>query len=114
MRFKILVLSTVAALLTLFVSLPAAQAKPYIEGLPDYSTIVTAEQHVSTAEEYLGVSYCHGGTSPRCFDCSGFTQYVYEQNGIDIPRVADAQYRSATPVPREEAAPGDLVFFLDN
>jgi cell wall-associated NlpC family hydrolase len=112
MRFKNMVLSTAVALLMLCTSLPTAQARPYNEDIPDYIDVVVASHFVDIAEDYLGVSYCRGGTSPRCFDCSGFTQYVYAKNGIDIPRVADAQYRSATPVPSDEAVPGDLVFFL--
>lgn len=109
-----MVLGTAVALLTFFVSLPTAQAKPYIDNVPDYTAVITAFQIVDTAEQYLGVSYCHGGTSPQCFDCSGFTRYVYSLRGIDIPRIADDQYRSATPVSSDEAVPGDLVFFLSN
>jgi cell wall-associated NlpC family hydrolase len=109
-----MVLGTAVALLTFCVSLPTAQAKPYVDNVPDYTTVVNAVQFVDTAEQYLGVRYCHGGTSPRCFDCSGFTQYVYNMRGVDIPRTADSQYQSATPVSKADAAPGDLVFFLSN
>lgn len=73
---------------------------------------ITKQSIVATAEQYFGTPYCHGGTTPRCFDCSGFTQYIYNKNGIIIPRVADAQLDSMTRISQEEANPGDLVFFM--
>jgi cell wall-associated NlpC family hydrolase len=66
---------------------------------------------IAVADNYRGVPYVRGGTSPRGFDCSGYTQYVYSQLGISLPRVADAQAHSAVPVRRAFAKPGDLVFY---
>ena len=43
------------------------------------------------------------------FDCSGFTQYVYRQAGISIPRTAEAQRQASTKVSNPQ--PGDLVFW---
>jgi len=66
---------------------------------------------VAIADNYRGVPYRRGGTSPRGFDCSGYTQYVYSKLGISLPRVAAAQSHSAVPVRRSFAKPGDLVFY---
>lgn len=67
---------------------------------------------IDTAAQYLGVPYVWGGTSPSGFDCSGFVQYVCNQNGISIARVADDQlHSSGYSVSRSELQPGDLVFF---
>jgi cell wall-associated NlpC family hydrolase len=58
-----------------------------------------------------GVPYRYGGSSPRGFDCSGFTSYVYRQAGVGLPRTASAQRRAARWISRSNARPGDLVFF---
>ena len=71
----------------------------------------TMEQAVAEAEKQLGVPYVWGGTTPRGFDCSGFTRYVYSQLGYSINRTATAQLQDGIIVPREELMPGDLVFF---
>jgi cell wall-associated NlpC family hydrolase len=67
---------------------------------------------VSIALRYLGIAYRYGGTTPRGFDCSGFTQYVFRQIGVALPRTADQQLRAATRISRSAARAGDLVFFL--
>lgn len=66
---------------------------------------------ISTAYDYVGVPYVFGGTTPWGFDCSGYTQYVFRQIGVDIPRTADAQYYSYLKVSASNLQPGDLVFF---
>jgi cell wall-associated NlpC family hydrolase len=67
---------------------------------------------VALASRYLGVPYVYGGASPRGFDCSGLTQYVYGLLGISLPRTAQQQYNATTRISRSQAQPGDLVFFF--
>lgn len=69
---------------------------------------------IAVADNYRGVPYVRGGTSPRGFDCSGYTQYVYRQIGINLPRVADAQANASIPIRRIYAKPGDLVFYRNS
>jgi len=66
---------------------------------------------VDTAYSYMGVPYVWGGTTPYGFDCSGFAQTVYAENGLPITRTADAQFAEGTPVDTQDLQPGDLVFF---
>lgn len=71
---------------------------------------------IETAKQYLNVRYVYGGTTPRGFDCSGFTQYVFRQCGISIPRTASTQWNSGLGTKitnRADLQPGDLVFFND-
>lgn len=68
-------------------------------------------QLVDSAYQYIGVPYVFGGNTPKGFDCSGFTKYVFSNNGIELPRLADEQYRMGFRVQKNELIPGDLVFF---
>lgn len=66
---------------------------------------------VGTALELRGTPYLNGGASLRGFDCSGFTQYVFAQYGVALPRAVRDQFRLGTPIKPRELAAGDLVFF---
>jgi cell wall-associated NlpC family hydrolase len=71
-------------------------------------------EFVSLALQYVGVPYVWGGASPSGFDCSGLTQYAYEQIGISLPRNSRSQYLSGEHIPSDRVdllTPGDLVFF---
>ncbi len=69
---------------------------------------------LSTAALYVGTPYRYGGTTAAGFDCSGYTQHVYAQNGVSIPRTADGQLKASTRVSASQAKPGDLVFFTNS
>ncbi len=71
----------------------------------------TAASVINTAQQYMGVPYVWGGSTPAGFDCSGFTQYVLKQNGITIPRTAAEQYQSGVSILKSNLKVGDLVFF---
>ena len=76
-------------------------------------TALSGDQVVADARKYLGVPYVWGGTDPaKGLDCSGLVQRVYQDLGIDLPRVSQDQARVGTAVPSlAEARPGDLVCF---
>jgi peptidoglycan DL-endopeptidase CwlO len=66
---------------------------------------------VATALSYRGVPYRNGGSDPGGFDCSGFVQWVFAQQGRAMPREVRDQYRVGKSIDRGEVQPGDLVFF---
>lgn len=66
---------------------------------------------LNEAQKHLGVPYKEAGIDPTGFDCSGFTCYVFEQNGVSLPRRAAEQYTFCQKIDPEEAHAGDLVFF---
>ncbi len=68
-----------------------------------------ANRIIHYAKKYTGIYYRYGGTTPRGFDCSGYTKYVFKKAGINLPRSAAAQQRRAHRVAHPR--PGDLVFF---
>jgi peptidoglycan DL-endopeptidase CwlO len=63
------------------------------------------------AANFLGTKYVWGGTTPRGFDCSGFTKYVFAHFGINLNRVSGDQAKQGTYVTKANLQPGDLVFF---
>lgn len=65
---------------------------------------------IEVAARYVGVPYVYGGTTPDGFDCSGFTQYVFAQLGITLPRTSADQHYVGTQVAPDQAQPGDLVW----
>jgi hypothetical protein len=64
-----------------------------------------------TAKSFLGTPYLWGATGPNKFDCSGFTQWVFRDAGINIPRVSREQAKVGKYVRFEELQRGDMVFF---
>ncbi|MCU0848397.1 MAG: C40 family peptidase [Spirochaetes bacterium] len=72
---------------------------------PDRKTII------DSAKKYMGTRYNYGGTGANGFDCSGFVQRVFGENGITLPHSSEAQFGAVKKINLEEALPGDLVFF---
>lgn len=67
---------------------------------------------VSAAASQIGVPYRFASSSPGvAFDCSGLTAYAWGQAGVNIPHQSAAQYASTPHVPKEQAQPGDLIFY---
>jgi len=63
-------------------------------------------------KKFIGTPYVWGGTSPKGFDCSGLVHYLYQKQGVSIPRNSREQF-SRLPV-ASNPQPGDLVFFRRN
>lgn len=72
----------------------------------------TAAELIAKAKQFVGTPYKWGGTSPLGFDCSGFTQYVFRQFGINLPRISYQQGQGGSAVSgRDQWQPGDLLFW---
>ena len=67
---------------------------------------------VQSALGQQGVPYRYATSSPGVgFDCSGLTAYAWGQAGVGLPHQSRAQYASVPHVPKDQAQPGDLLFF---
>ena len=71
----------------------------------------TIQKIENKAKSFLGVPYVWGATGPSKFDCSGFTQWVYRDSGINIPRVSKDQARVGQFIKYNNLQRGDMVFF---
>ena len=66
------------------------------------------------AEKYIGYPYVYGESNPkRGFDCGGFVSWVFIHSGVynTGSRGANGLHNLCTEISREEARPGDLIFF---
>ncbi len=67
---------------------------------------------VNAASSQMGVPYRFATSSPGVgFDCSGLTAYAWGVAGVGLPHQSGQQYASTPHVPKEQAQPGDLIFY---
>lgn len=92
--------------------LPTANSQAKIPESRPFLSQTRVNALLSTAKKYIGVPYKFGGATPKAFDCSGYLQYVFAENGMKIPRTADEQYKLGRRTSNvSQLVPGDLVFF---
>ena len=101
-----------------YIVLPEGYEKPTRDlvtsvGIPDglFTGSDRGQQIATLAQTYVGYPYAYGGSSPEGFDCSGFVQYVYQQNGIVLNRTASDQLEDGYRVAYGDMLPGDIVYF---
>jgi cell wall-associated NlpC family hydrolase len=82
------------------------------EGAPGAATPLNADATlIGTALSLRGVPYRNGGSDPNGFDCSGFTQYVFAQHSVALPRETREQFQVGEKIKLKDIQTGDLVFF---
>ncbi|MDQ3878083.1 MAG: C40 family peptidase [Actinomycetota bacterium] len=110
------------ALVTILVVASSTAASAGIDRRPSSSNAPGHERKVviQRAKSQRGAPYRSGGTSPSGFDCSGFTHWIFEGHGANLPHSAAAQYNLGTRPgykrvwSKSHLKKGDLVFFNTN
>lgn len=80
----------------------------------EWKYISPREEIITLAPQFIGVPYKYGASvvfdSPKAFDCSSFSSFLYANAGVAIPRVSIEQFLFGITITQNEARPGDLVF----
>ena len=71
-----------------------------------------ASKVIKTGEKYMGTKYKYGSSSSttKTFDCSSFTQRVFKEAGITLPRDSRQQSTVGKSVSKKDLQKGDLIF----
>ncbi len=73
--------------------------------------ILLQDSIINYGSKFLRTPYRYGGISPKGFDCSGFTSYVFKEFGYQLNRSSRDQAKQFPEVKRKDLQKGDLVFF---
>jgi cell wall-associated NlpC family hydrolase len=71
----------------------------------------TIDRALERGNALRGTPYCYAGSTPDCFDCSGFVHYCLAQAGVTVPRTTADLFAYGEPIELDALEPGDLVFF---
>jgi len=88
-----------------------SEPSPTAPVTPPRPTRPPEEALIATALGFRGTPYRNGGSDPAGFDCSGFTQWVFAQYGVALPRQVEEQFKIGQNVAIDDLQPGDLGFF---
>lgn len=77
----------------------------------DQPPAISDHSIVQIAQSYFNSPYLWGGRTRYGIDCSGFTQTVFHQKGIELMRDASQQVKQGEKVEFEDLEKGDVVFF---
>lgn len=90
---------------------PVKEHKPVKNTNPS-KVAVQRQNIIKEAKKYIGAGYKFGATlaeAPKLFDCSSYTQLIFQNNGIKMPRVSRDQASIGNAVTSLQV--GDLMFF---
>ncbi|EJL20779.1 C40 family peptidase [Brevibacillus sp. BC25] len=79
---------------------------------PEKPATNIADQVIKNGEKYMGTKYKYGSSSSTTstFDCSSFTQRVFKEAGITLPRDSRQQSTVGKSVSKSNLQKGDLIF----
>ena len=91
-------------------------AQRYYNALIDTSGIDGLNDVLAIADAQLGKPYVWGAAGPDAFDCSGLVYYCFYHAGIYTSErtTAEGFRQIAIPITKDQAIPGDLVFWIPN
>ncbi|MEI6622822.1 MAG: peptidoglycan-binding protein [Actinomycetes bacterium] len=94
---------------------PVLAGTAAVAAAPSGSSGSTASRVLRVAASLAGIPYVANGYDPaHGFNCSSYTQWVYQQVGIDLGGAYTVtQYSHARHISRAAARPGDLVFYYN-
>lgn len=78
------------------------------------TTVAQGDQIASYALSFKGTPFKEGGATPNGFDGPGFVYYVYQKQGIELPRSLDRLINTGESLSPSQVRPGDLVFVKEN
>ncbi len=77
----------------------------------DQQPVVSSHSITEIALSYFNSPYLWGGRTRYGIDCSGFTQTVFHQKGVELMRDASQQVKQGEKVDYDDLKKGDVVFF---
>jgi cell wall-associated NlpC family hydrolase len=69
---------------------------------------------ITFAKSFLNTPYLWGGKTNYGIDCSGFTQTIFRNEGIELPRDASQQEKHGKPIFFEDRKTGDVAFYSNS
>ena len=85
---------------------------------PTYEVVTVpyslSNEIVDLAKENIGVRYRTGGTTTAGMDCSGLVYATFQKKDLLLPRTSIAMSNQGIKITKDQAQPGDLIFFRTN
>ena len=75
------------------------------------SSKVNLDSLIVFAKKFLGIPYRYGCSTPKGFDCSGFTYYVFKHFLVNVPRSSRDYFSFGKEISKEECQKGDVICF---
>jgi murein DD-endopeptidase len=77
------------------------------------ASISWGQEITEVAKRFIGTPYKWGGNTPKAFDASGYTQYVYKHSAakMNLAHSSKEQYKLGKVVSKKNLREADLVFF---